>query len=107
MAVLHEVDVDLALALAYHAVDGGDIAAPHDDDPGEQFAECSRLAVGELTCQRQQDVQAARAAGLQETRQVDFAEEFLDEPRDVHHVGERRVLGVEIQARTSPGVPGR
>ena len=97
VAVLEVVDVDLAVALAHGSRDGADVRRTADDDAGEQFAQRGGLAMGQLAGERQQDVQAACAARLQEAGQVDFVEQRLHGLGGGDDVGERSVLRVQVE----------
>ncbi len=57
MAVLHVVDVDLALALPDLARDGRDVRQLRSDDARQELAEHARLLVREQPRDRHQHVQ--------------------------------------------------
>ena len=96
-AVLQGVHVDPAAAGGDRAGGGGDRRQSGDDHPGEQLGELPRRLVRELPAHRQQDVQAAAAARLHEAGHPDLVAQLADGERDLHHVGERRRLRIEVQ----------
>ena len=71
MAVLHVIEVHLAVSLLDLAGDRGDVGQLGRDDPRQQSPERAGLLVRALAAQRDQHVQAAGAAGLDARRQAD------------------------------------
>ena len=67
------------------------------DHARQQLADEPRLLVAHLAPQRQQHVDAARAAGLDEARHADLVAQIVQRERDGDDVLERRFLGVEIE----------
>ena len=98
-AVLEEVDVDLAAAIAQRPGDGGDVGQGADHQPRQHLGEGRRLVVGERAAERDQDVQALLARGLDEVRRVERFQQRVDHARDRDHVAPRRALGVEVEDR--------
>ena len=90
VAVLQVVDVDLARARSDGARDRGDLGLGLTEDARQHLAEGARLLVRALSAQRDQDVQARGAAGLDEAGQADLVAQaagHLRAPDEGAHLG--------------------
>src|SRR6266536_5531479 len=72
VAVLHVVEVHLAVPLLDLACDRGDLRQLRRDDARQESPEGAGLFVGHLAAQRDQDVKAGRATRLDARRQTDI-----------------------------------
>ena len=99
LAVLSEVDVDLAAALGQRAFDRRDLGQVARHDARHALGEQLRVPVGVARREAHEDVQARGARGLEVRLQADAAQEASDLARDADHVRERRFLRVEVDHR--------
>src|SRR5206468_4052928 len=97
VAVLEEVEVDLPAPGTEGASGRRDLAQVRLQDTGEQLAEQPALLERALPAERNEHVQAGRAGGLQVAGQLDLAAQAPGGQRHLHHVSERRSLGIEVE----------
>src|SRR5215475_7440523 len=97
MAVLTEIDVDLAFASPDGAGKGGEVGHGLDTEQGQEPSEGARLLVRVAGAERNEDVEAGGPGGLDVIRQADFVEDPMQLPRDLHDIGERGPFRIEVE----------
>ena len=84
-SVLAVVQVDLSFSTLDHPGDRGEVGILAGDDAGDELGEETRLLVGALPGQRQEDVEPCRATGLGEAVEPETVPEASEEHNHSTH----------------------